>query len=66
MLHLLLIIIQVNIRENRRGNNEWKIQRNKQHWAQYTDGKIKTQKTKRMSNTDRTTKSEVIPVTREG
>ena len=30
MLHLLPIIIQVNVRENRRDNHEWKSQRNRQ------------------------------------
>ena len=25
--------IQINVRENRRGNQEWTIQRNRQHWA---------------------------------
>ena len=28
---------QLNVRQNRRGNQEWTIQRNRQHWAQDTE-----------------------------
>jgi hypothetical protein len=28
---------QLNVRENRRGNQEWTIQRNRQHWTQDTE-----------------------------
>jgi hypothetical protein len=40
-----------------RGNKEWTIQRNWQHWAhktQYENEQNTTQKTKKMSNTDPT------------
>ena len=44
-------------RENRRGNQEWTIQRNFQHWVHKTQDEDKqdkdtTQKTKTMSKTD--------------
>jgi len=29
--------INVNVRENRRGNHEWTIKRHKQHWAQKSE-----------------------------
>jgi hypothetical protein len=43
--------IQINVRENRRGNQEWKIQRHWHHWVHKTPDedkqiKITTQKTK--------------------
>ena len=44
-----------------KGNQEWTIQRNGQHWIRKTQdedkqNKTKTQKTKKMSNTDTTKK----------
>jgi hypothetical protein len=47
--------LNIKVRENRRGNKEWTIQRNWQHWAhktQYENEQNTTQKTKKMSNTD--------------
>ena len=49
--------LNIKVRENRRGNKEWTIQRNWQHWAhktQYENEQNTTQKTKKMSNTDPT------------
>jgi hypothetical protein len=48
---------QINIRENRRGNQEWTIQRNWQHWVhkirdEDKQNKNTTQKNKKMNNTD--------------
>jgi hypothetical protein len=47
------------MRENRRGNPEWKIQKHWPHWVhntqnqdKHTKTKNKTQTTKKMSNTD--------------
>ena len=45
------------LRENRRGNQEWTLQRHWQHWVHKKTQK--TQKTKKMSNTD-TTKTPVV------
>ena len=36
---------QINVRENRRGNQEWTVQRNWQHWVHKTH-KTKTNKYK--------------------
>ena len=54
-----IFIIYLNIRENRRGNQEWTIQRHWQHWAHKTQEEDKqtqkhntAQETKKMSNTD--------------
>jgi hypothetical protein len=30
---------QINVRENRRGNQEWTVQRNWQHWIHQTQDK---------------------------
>jgi hypothetical protein len=35
-LQLLIKILQVDVRENRRGNEEWIIQRHLKHWAHKT------------------------------
>ena len=49
---------QINVRENRRGNQEWTIQRHRQHWVHKTQDKHNTtQKTKEMSNKDLTKNS---------
>jgi hypothetical protein len=37
---------QINVRKNRRGNQEWIIQRHKQHWSQDT-GQIKVRENRR-------------------
>jgi len=47
----------INVRESRRCNQEWTIQRRCQHWVHKTQDENKqdkntTQKTKTMSNTD--------------
>lgn len=42
----LLIYFFINIRENRRTNHEWTIQRQRQHCAQDTERKQKDKKTK--------------------
>jgi hypothetical protein len=52
----------INVKEILRGNQEWTIQGNRQHWvhkAQDTDKQSKntTQKTKKMRNTDPTKKT---------
>jgi len=47
--------MQTNIRENRRDNQYWRIQRHWQHWIHKTQTnktKNTTQKTKKMSNMD--------------
>jgi hypothetical protein len=47
--------MNINVRENRRVNEQWSIKRHKQHWAHKTqnDGKKNTtQKTKKMSSRD--------------
>ena len=49
----------INVRENQRGNHEWTIQRNGQHWVHRHSRNKQTetrkqQKTKKMSNTDPT------------
>ena len=52
--------VQINARENRRDNQEWTIQRNRQHWVHKTQNEDKQNKktqhiqTKPMSNTDPT------------
>jgi hypothetical protein len=56
MYHKLLPY-QISIRENRKSNQEWTIQRHSQHWAHKTQDEDKqntTQKIKKMSNTDST------------
>ena len=35
---------QINVRENRRGNQEWTIQRNYQHWVNKTQNEDKQNK----------------------
>jgi hypothetical protein len=49
---------RVNDRENRRGNQEWTIQRNLQHWLHNTqredEQQQNTDKAKTMSNTNPT------------
>jgi len=35
----------INVKENRRGNQEWKIQRNWQHWVHKTQNDDKHKKT---------------------
>ena len=35
---------QINVRENRRGNQEWTIQRHRQHWVHKTQDKGKQNK----------------------
>jgi hypothetical protein len=48
-------LLQINVRENRRGNQEWTLQRNRQHWVhktKYEDEQNNPQKAKMMSNTD--------------
>ena len=50
---------QINLRENKRGNQEWTIQRNWQHLGTQDTRRRQrnqntTQKTKKMSNTDPT------------
>ena len=35
---------QINVRENRRGNQEWTIQRNQQHWGHKTQDEDKQNK----------------------
>ena len=37
-------VYQINIRENRRGNQQWTIQRNWQHWVQMTPDEDKQNK----------------------
>jgi len=54
------IVFYINVRENRRGNQEWTIQRNWQHCVNKTQNEDKQnkntiQKTKKMSNTNHTT-----------
>ena len=47
--------LQQTLEKNRRGNQEWTIQRHWQHWAHKTNNEDKqntTQKTKMMSNMD--------------
>ena len=40
---------QINVRENRRGNQEWTIQRNYQHWVHKTqDEDQQNKKTRRV------------------
>ena len=51
--------VKRNVGENRRGNEEWKIQRHCQHWVHRTQAKSNktnntTQKRKMMRNTDTT------------
>ena len=36
---------QTNVRENRRGKQEWTIQRNWQHWVHKTQDEVKQNKT---------------------
>jgi hypothetical protein len=36
---------QINVRENRRGKQEWTIQRNWQHWVHKTQDEVKQNKT---------------------
>jgi hypothetical protein len=53
--------LQTIVRENRRGNHEWTIQRHWQHWGQDTNQRQTkqlntTQKIKNISNMDTTTK----------
>ncbi len=57
------IFLTANLRENRRSNQEWTIQRNWQHYSGCTrrrsktnKSKTTTQKTKKMSNKDHTKK----------
>jgi hypothetical protein len=53
---------QINVRENRRGNQEWTIQRHWQHWTHKTQNERiqskqtpqHTRKVKKMNNTDST------------
>jgi len=45
----------MNVREKRRANEEWTIQRHWQHWVHKTNTnktKNRTQKTKKVRNTD--------------
>jgi len=45
--------IEINIRENRRGNQEWTIGRNWLHWVHKTqDEKTQHRNLKKMSNTE--------------
>ena len=37
-------IYRINVRENRRGNQEWTTQRNWQYWEQKTQDKVKQNK----------------------
>ena len=68
------IILIINVRENRKDNQELTIQKHRHHWAHKTQGEDKqnntiqhstAQKAKRMSNTDRIKKSGVNPDARE-
>jgi GH43 family beta-xylosidase len=48
-------LLQINVTENRRDNQEWTLQRNRQHWVhktKYEDEQNNPQKAKKMSNTD--------------
>ena len=36
------VSVQINVRQNRRGNTGWTIQRHMQHWAQATEKKPTT------------------------
>ena len=35
------IVVQIDVRKNRRGNQEWTIQRHWQHWAHKTQNEDK-------------------------
>jgi hypothetical protein len=41
---------QINVRENRRGNQEWTIQRHWQHWVYKTQDKDKPSKNRNTGN----------------
>ena len=42
-----IFLLYINARENRRGDQEWTIQRHKQHLAEDTERRQTTQKPKR-------------------
>ena len=52
------MLFQINVRNNRRGAIEWRIQRHRQHWTHKKQDEDKTENTtyvaKKMSNTDPT------------
>ena len=55
--NLILVINTISVRENRRGDQEWTLQRHRQHWTHKTqdeDNKTITHKTKKMNNTGAT------------
>ena len=63
------ILKKINVRENQRGNQEWRIQNHRQHWVHKTQDEDKTKhntETKKTRNTDPTRKPEVHQGTREG
>jgi len=37
--YVIYVLVQENVRENRRGNQEWNNHRHSQHWAQETEGR---------------------------
>ena len=45
----IFIFLNTNVRENRRGNQEFTIHRHGQHWAQNTQNKNTAVKNKEMS-----------------
>ena len=46
--------MKINVRENRRGNQEWKIQRHWQHWAHKTLDEIRV--ITKLPNTEQSSK----------
>ena len=53
----------INVRENRRGNQEWKIQRNWQHWVHKTQDEDKQQQQKTTQKTKQTRNSKILDIT---
>ena len=45
-----MLKIHVNVRENRTSNQEWRIQRHRQHWTQCTEQRQKTRNASRTLN----------------